>query len=116
MYKSKSSLSTQHVDMEDKMKPTDIIYWTRFLLGIGAALISALLSSLRLDFNLLNGISIALLIYIITYYVYKPIFLAKVEKPSKIFTIGVGAYFLSWLVMWTLFYTLLVPQPVAPQP
>jgi hypothetical protein len=89
------------------MKPLTIIYWTRFLLGVAAALASALLSGFMPDFNLLNGITIALLIYVVSYYAYKAVFLAQVEKPSKVFTTGVGAYFLSWLVMWTLFYTLL---------
>jgi hypothetical protein len=92
------------------MKPLTIIYWTRFLLGFAAALASALLSDFMPEFNLLNGITIALLIYIVSYYAYKAVFLAQVEKPSKIFSTGVGAYFLSWVVMWTLFYTLLNPQ------
>ncbi len=65
-------------------------------------------------YPILNGISIALLVYIISYYVYKAMFVAKVEKQSKIFTTGVGAYFLSWLVMWVLFFTLL--NPVSPAP
>ena len=86
------------------------MYWTRFLLGVAAALVSALLSGFVPDFNLLNGVTIALLVYIVSYYAYKAAFLAKVEKPSKVFTTGVGAYFLSWLVTWTLFYTLLNPQ------
>ncbi len=96
--------------MTSKMKPLTIIYWTRFLLGAAAALASALLGDFVSGFNLLNGISIALLIYIVSYYAYKAVFLAQVENPSKIFTTGVGAYFLSWLVTWTLFYTLLNPQ------
>jgi len=87
------------------------MYWTRFVLGFAAALLSALLGSFVQDFNLLNGISIALLVYIVTYYAYKTMFVAKVEKPSKIFTTGVGAYFLSWLVMWTLLFTLLYRPP-----
>ena len=93
------------------MNPLTILYWTRFALGFVAALLSALLGSFMQDFSLLNGISIALLVYIVTYYVYKAVFLAKVEKPSKIFTTGVGAYFLSWLVMWTLLFTLLYRPP-----
>lgn len=93
------------------MNTLNILYWTRFLLGIVAALISALLSTLTPDFNLLNGISIALLLYIITYYVYKALFLAKVEKASKIFTTGVGIYFFSWLVVWVLLYSMLIYQP-----
>ncbi len=98
--------------MISRAKPLTIIYWTRLLLGIIAAVISALLSSLTPEFNFLNGITIALLLYIITYYVYKSMFLAKVEKPSKIFTQGVGAYFLSWIVMFAMFTTLTGPTAV----
>ena len=98
------------------MNPLTLIYWTRLLLGVAAAVLSALLTNFAPDFNLLNGISIALLVYIVSYYVYKAAFVAKVEKQSKIFTTGVGAYFLSWLVMWVLFYTLLNPVSPAPQP
>lgn len=94
------------------MNPLNVIYWTRFLLGIVAALTSALLSSAIREFSLLNGISIALLVYIITYYVYKAMFLAKVEKASKIFTTGVGIYFLSWLVVWVLLYTIFYQPPL----
>jgi len=89
------------------MKPLTIIYWTRVLLGVVAAIISTLVSSILMDINLFNGLSIALLVYIVTYYVYKPLFLAKVEKPQKIFTTGVFAYFLTWIVAWTLLYTML---------
>ncbi len=96
------------------MNPLTILYWTRFLLGIVAAALSALLTDFLQEFNLFNGISIALLVYIVSYYVYKAAFAAKVEKQSKIFTTGVGAYFLSWLVIWVLFYTLL--NPVSPAP
>lgn len=91
------------------MKPTTIIYWTRACLGIVAALISTLLSSVA-NINFLNGVTIALLIYIVSHYVYKPLFLTKVEKPSKIFTTGIGAYFLTWVVGWVIFYTLFIPQ------
>jgi len=93
------------------MNPLTVIYWTRVLLGVVAALLCAFLNSIVSDFNILNGISVALLIYIITYYVYKARFLAEVKKPSKIFSTGVGAYFLSWIVLWVLFYTILTKQP-----
>jgi len=88
------------------MKSTTVIYWTRACLGVVAALISTLLSIVP-QINFLNGVTIALLLYIVTYYVYKARFLTKVEKTSKIFTTGVGAYFLTWLVAWTTFYTLI---------
>jgi len=91
------------------MKTLTIIYWTRALLGIVAALICTLLIALIGQINIFNGISIALLVYIVSYYVYKSLFLSKVEKPSKIFSTGVGAYFLTWIVMFGLFSTLMGP-------
>ena len=94
------------------MKPTTIIYWSRAGLGVVAALLSTLISSLDLAF--FNGISVALLVYIITYYLFKSFFITKVEKPTKIFTTGIGAYFLTWIVAWVIFYTLFfkIPAPV----
>jgi len=74
-------------------------------------LISILVGSIILEFSLLNSISIALLVYLVTYYIYKSLFLNKVEKPSSLFSTGVGAYFLSWLAMWILVYTLLYEVP-----
>jgi len=92
------------------MKPTTIIYWTRAGLGVAAALLSTLLNFVG-NINFFNGVTIALFIYIVTYYVYKSLFLTKVEKPSKLFSTGVGAYFLTWIVMWIIFYTLLFQMP-----
>lgn len=91
------------------MNPISIIYWSRALLGVVAALVCTLFIGLLGDISIFNGISIALLIYIISYYVYKSIFITKVEKASKLFSIGVGAYFLTWIVTFTLFFTLLGP-------
>lgn len=90
------------------MKPLAIIYWTRVLLGLVAALICTFLNTISTSgVNLFSGLSVALLVYIITYYIYKPLFIAKVEKPTKIFTTAVFAYFVTWLVAWTLLYTVL---------
>jgi hypothetical protein len=52
----------------------------------------------------------AIIVYIITHYVLKWQFIAKVEKPSKVLWTGIGAYFLTWIVTWTLFFTLLNPS------
>jgi hypothetical protein len=53
-----------------------------------------------------NSASIAILVYIISYYVLKSMFGTKVSKPSKILTAGIGIYILAWLFMWALLYTL----------
>lgn len=91
------------------MNALTIIYWTRVLLGIVAALICTLFNELVGGISILNGISIALLVYILTYYVYKAQFLTKIEKQSKLFSTGVGAYFFSWIVMFALLFTLVSP-------
>jgi hypothetical protein len=89
------------------------IYWIRLLLGIIAALVSTGYTQARVvptdvvDYSVfMNGISIAIIVYVISYYIMKFKWAAKVEKPQKIFTTGVGIYFIAWLVFWVLFYTL----------
>ena len=85
------------------MKPLNIIYWSRVGFGVVAAVICVLLGIN----NLLNGMSVAILVYLISYYLLKWQFMIKVEKPSKVYTMGIGAYFLTWIVAWGLFYTLM---------
>ncbi len=59
-----------------------------------------------LGFNiLLNGMSVAILVYLVTYYILKARFMTRVEKLSKLFTMGIGAYFLTWIVAWVLLLT-----------
>ncbi len=84
------------------MKSLNIIYWSRVGFGIVAALVCTLLGIE----SLINGMSVAILVYIIAYYILKWQFMTKVEKPSKVFTMGIGAYFLTWIVAWGLLYTL----------
>ena len=56
--------------------------------------------------SLLNGVSIALVTYLISYYIIKSKFSLKVEKPQKLVTMGIGIYFISWIAFWTLLYTI----------
>ena len=53
-----------------------------------------------------NSASIAILVYIVSYYVLKSRFAPRVSKPQKILTAGIGIYIMAWLVIWTLLYTL----------
>ena len=90
------------------MKPLNIIYWSRVGFGVLAALVCALLINVEEVANpLISGMSVGILVYLVTYYLIKWQFMAKVEKQSKIFTMGIGAYFLTWIVAWVLFYTLI---------
>ena len=57
--------------------------------------------------NFTTGFSIALIIYLTSYYIIKLKFMNKVEKPRKLITTGIGIYFLSWIVFWALLYTII---------
>lgn len=103
------------------MKTLQIIYWVRLALGITAALICTgyglaagkipsvnSLGEFPVDYSvLMNGVSVALVIYLISYYIIKSRFSLKVEKQQKLVTMGIGIYFISWITFWTLLYTLI---------
>ena len=98
------------------MRPLPLIYWTRLVLAIIAAAISTVVALSLGERGLntfINGLTIALLVYLITFYIFKAKFKAKVEKQSKIMTQGIGIYFFAWLVSWVLIYTIVLGQPPA---
>ncbi|MGQ9539030.1 MAG: hypothetical protein ACUVTE_05580 [Candidatus Bathycorpusculaceae bacterium] len=94
------------------MKPLEKLYWLRFALGIVAALICVgyglATNTISQPHILWNGIAFAFIVYVLSYYIIKPKFILKVEKPKKILTTGIGIYLLSWLVFWVLLYTLII--------
>jgi predicted PurR-regulated permease PerM len=90
------------------MKPLSVVYSIRVCLGIVAAAMCVLL---RLD-DLLTGVILGIFFYLLTYYVLKYFFVSKVEKPSKIMTMGIGAYFLTFAVAFGLLFTLMIPTAV----
>lgn len=97
------------------MKPLEILYWMRFALGIVAAFLcigygyATNTISAEPNINVFtNGIALALIVYVLSYYIVKQKFMWKVDNPQKIATTGVGIYILSWLVFWALLYTILI--------
>ena len=91
------------------MTPVVQLYWLRVVLGISAGAISALLAALFFSHSsidtLINSITIALLIYFITYYILRGFYKTKIEKQSKILSTAIGMYFFAWLSFFVLFYT-----------
>lgn len=76
-------------------------------MGIVAAVLCVVIGLFVEAFNnIFNAVSLALLVYIITNYILRQLFIAKVEKASKVLTTGIGAYFLLWLVTWILLFSL----------
>jgi PKD repeat protein len=102
------------------MTPLRLVYWIRVLLGIVIGGICALYNHFGPSSfppgdiaDLLRGLSFALLFYLATYYIIKWKFFAKVEKPQKLATMGIGVYFLAWIIFWSLFVSLPLQAPIA---
>lgn len=81
-------------------------------MGALAALLATLVIDLKAGDPLINGITIALAVYLLTYYLLKMQFTNKVEKPTKILTMGIGIYFFVFVFCWVLFTTPLLAPPV----
>jgi PKD repeat protein len=96
-----------------KLKTLNVIYCSRIGFGILAALVAALVVNLKVGNPLINGITVALSVYIVTYYLLKWRFMSKVEKPTKILTMGYGIYALTFIFCWVLFITPFLAPPTA---
>ena len=81
--------------------------------GALAALVAALVVNLKVGAPLMNGITVGLAVYLLTYYLLKWLFMNKVEKPTKILTMGIGAYALTFVFCWVLFVTPFLAPPTA---
>jgi hypothetical protein len=104
-------LSKNNIFSKDQIHMTPVVqlYWLRVVLGIVAGAITALLAALfgsAIDITtLVNSVTVALLIYFVTYYIIRGFYKNKIEKQSKILTTAIGMYFFSWLAFFVLFYT-----------
>jgi hypothetical protein len=96
------------------LKPLVTIYWIRVGLSLVAAAISAVVATMQSATDLytfVNGITIALLVYLLSYYAIKAKFMNQVEKKSKLMTQAIFIYFIAWAVFFILFYSLLTGAP-----
>ncbi len=95
------------------LKTLNVIYCMRIGFAILAALVAGLVVNLKAGNPLINGITIGLAVYLVTFYLLKWLFVNKVEKPTKILTMGVGAYALTFIFCWVLFVTPFLTPPNA---
>jgi zinc transporter ZupT len=90
------------------MTPVVQLYWLRVVLGMVAGAITAILAffgNINDLTTLLNSVTLALLIYFVTYYIIRGYYKEKIEKQSKILSTAIGMYFFAWLSFFVLFYT-----------
>ncbi len=98
------------------------IYWIRVASGAVAGLLSTglillwplidpsttLIEVIAPINTLLNGITVALFVYIVSYYILKLKYVSRLEKPSKVATMGIFIYFFTWLIVWVLTLTAII--------
>jgi len=92
------------------MTPVVQLYWMRVVLGIVAGALSAALAlymPLTDLSTLIDSFTIALLVYLVSYYPLRAVFAKKIDKQSKILTTGIIMYFFAWLPFFVLFFTLI---------
>ena len=90
------------------MTPVVQLYWLRVVLGMVAGAITAVLAffgNINDLTTLLNSITLALLIYFVTYYIFRGIYKTKIPTVSKILSTGIGMYFFTWIAFFVLIYT-----------
>jgi hypothetical protein len=91
------------------MTPLVQLYWIRVVLGVVAGALSAALA-LYMPLNdlstLIDSFTIALLVYLVSYYPLRAVFTKKIDKQSKILSTGIIMYFFAWLPFFVLFFTL----------
>lgn len=102
------------------MKTLEIVYWLRLALGMAAAFLCVGYGVATNTINpnstlnaFMNGLSIALVTYLISYYIIRFRFTVHVVEPKKLLTTGIGVYFISWMVFWILSYTIIAGWPPA---
>jgi hypothetical protein len=93
------------------MTPIVQLYLVRVVLALVAAALSAVvafvLGNLTDISTLVNCISIALLIYLVSFYPIKAVYKNKIEKQSKILSTAIGMYFFTWIAFFILFFTII---------
>jgi ABC-type uncharacterized transport system permease subunit len=91
------------------MTPVVQLYCIRIVLGIVAAALSAVVAFLLGNAagisTFVNSLTVALVVYLLTYYILKAVYKNKIEKQSKILSTAVGMYFFTWITFFILFYT-----------
>jgi hypothetical protein len=91
------------------MTPVVKLYWLRVVLGIVAGIISAVFAQFiygAADYTpLLNSITVALAIYVVTYYLLRGQLKDKIAQQSKILTTAIGMYFFTWITFFVITYT-----------
>jgi len=86
------------------MKPASLLYWTR----IGTAILAALLCQF-LNLTESTGLILCMMVYVGTSMFFEYGLKPKTNgsKGRKVWTTGIGTYYILWIMVWTLLNTVL---------
>jgi hypothetical protein len=84
--------------------PLDKLYWLRIGLGFASGVLTEELTGM----DAYNGISIGILVFLVSYYFARFVWYRGVDKrfQSKLYTTGLGGYIGMFLFSWILLFTL----------
>ncbi len=87
--------------------PFDKLYWLRIGSGALAGALAYYVSSLDMGNALYNGITVAIGIFLVTYYLARYGLYRKLGKEyfTKFYTTGIGGYIMVFLFTWILLFT-----------
>lgn len=91
------------------LRPTSVIYYSRLIGGILMGIVSTALSGY--DSSGYTQLSLAITAYLLTYYLLRfgfKIDQTKLTRKNQILTLGIGTFFLMWILVWVLTYTVFV--------
>jgi len=89
---------------KSKSDPVAFIYWTRVSLAVLVSVVNVAFELTDIP-GVIVGVGMYLMSYCLARYVLK-IQPEAVGSKTKLYTIGIGAYILLWLFLWTFFYTI----------
>ncbi len=86
-----------------------MIYYTRLATGILLGIVSTILTDY--DPSGYLQLSLAITAYLFTYYILRYGFKidpTKLRSKNQILTLGIGTFFLVWILVWVLTYTVFI--------
>lgn len=89
------------------VKPLDVLFWLRVLLGLAAGFGSGILGFFGAPQGVIQGILLAFGIYVASYYIARYGLELRVppQDARKLATAGLGSYIMLFLFSWILYNT-----------
>lgn len=86
----------------------DKLYWLRIGFGAIAGVLADLISILDMTNAFWNGVTVAIGLYLASYYIARYVMYKKTGKEyfSKFYTTGIGGFIMVFLFTWILLFTL----------